>query len=218
MAVNRFKTGEFDPSAYFTTGYNKYKDRVWLRKAAAPSYSTSGTTVRNIDYSKLTLPKVAWDPGYGPTRTEASEKAAKSVIQKEIETKRQAALKLWVAKNRGAPQALFDAQNPSLIVSTFNINKTYQAKTNEQIQKGIPVQAKAPTSAYGSTLTDPELTKLQGRFKQKKMSDRYNEAAKMITERAQYDKDLGREKAEYGKYLTAYQSAFDRLKDSLGQS
>jgi hypothetical protein len=164
------------------------------------------------------LPKVAWDPGYGPTRTEVSEKAAKSVIEKEIATKRQAAFKLWTAKNKGAPPALFDAQNPSLIVSTFNINKTYQANTQNQINKGIPNKVNAPTSAYGSTLKDTELTALQGRFKQKKMSDRYNEAAKMITERAQYDKDLGREKAEYGKYLTAYQSAFDRIKDSLGQS
>lgn len=219
MAVGRFKSGEFDPSAYYTSGYNKYKDRVWLRKAAAPSYSQPGTKVQDINYSKLALPKVTWQPGYGPSRTEASEKTAKAAISKDLAAKRQVAFKAWTLKNKGAPSALFDAQNPNLIVSTFNINKLYQTKTNEQIQAGIPTQAKAPTSAYGSTLTDPELTKIQTRFKPlKKASQRYDEAAKMITERAKYDKDLGREKGEYQKYLTSYQSAFDALTKSLGQS
>jgi hypothetical protein len=102
--------------------------------------------------------------------------------------------------------------------SDYDVNKKYQENTNAQIQAGIPNQAKAPTSAYGSTLTDQELTKVQTRFKPlKTASARYDETAKMITERAKYDKDLGREKGEYGKYLTNYQSAFDALKKSLGQ-
>ena len=217
MPTGRFASGEFDSSAYFTTGYNKYKDRVWLRKAAAPSYSQSGTKVKNIDYSKMAVPKVTWQTGYGPDRNEKTEKAAKDAISKEIEAKRKVAFNAWYAKNKGAPIALFDAQNPNLIVSTFNINKTYQVKTQEQITQGIPEKAKAPTSAYGSTLKDTELTGLQGRFKMPKMGDRYTEAAKMITERAKYDKDLGREKGEYQNYLTRYQTAEDALKKSLGQ-
>ena len=212
MAVGRFKSGEFDPSAYYTSGYNKYKDRVWLRKAAAPSYSQPGTAVKNINYSKMALPKVTWEAGYGPSRTEASEKAAKAAIQKDLETKRQAAFSAWAKKNPRVPSAVFDAQNPNLIVSTFNINKTYQTKTQEQITKGIPEKAAAPTSAYGSTLKDTELTNIQTRFKPlKKASERYDEAAKMITERAKYDKALGKEQSEYKKYLTDYQSAFDAL-------
>ena len=222
MPTGRFASGEFDPSAYFTTGYNKYKDRVWLRKAAAPSYSTSGTTVRNIDYSKMALPKVDWTAGgklvgYGPDRNEKTEKTAKDALRKEQQSKRDVAFKAWVAKNKGAPIALFDSQNPNLIVSDYSVNKAYQTKTNELIQAGIPDQAKAPTSAYGSTLKDTELTGLQGRFKMPKMGDRYTEAAKMITERAKYDKDLGREKGEYQKYLTNYQTSYDALKKSLGQ-
>lgn len=218
MATSRFSSGEFDASAYYTSGYNKYKDRVWLRKAAAPSYAQPGVVVRNIDYSKMALPKVTWLPGYGPDRTQVSETAAKNTIKADLQKQRDVAFKAWVAKNKGAPIALFDAQNPKLIVSDYNINKTYQAKTNEQIQAGIPDQAKAPTSAYGSTLKDTELTNIQTRFKPlKTASQRYDETAKMITERAKYDKALGTEQAEYKKYLTNYQSAFDALKKSLGQ-
>ena len=218
MAAGRFKSGEFDPSAYYTTGYDKYKDRVWLRKAAAPSYSQPGTVVKNIDYSKMALPKVTWLPGYGPDRTEVSEKAAKLTLKNDLQKARDTAFKAWVAKNKGAPIALFDAQNPNLIVSDYSVNKLYQTKTNELIQKGIPDQAKAPTSAYGSTLKDTELTGIQTRFKPlKKASERYDEAAKMITERAKYDKALGTEQSEYKKYLNNYQSAFDALKKSLGQ-
>jgi hypothetical protein len=218
MATGRFASGEFDPSSYFTTGYNKYKDRVWLRKAAAPSYSQPGTVVKNINYGAMPLPKVTWSTGYGPDRTQQTETAAKNTIKAELQSKRDAAFKAWVAKNKGAPIALFDAQNPNLIVSDYNINKTYQTKTNEMIQAGIPDQAKAPTSAYGSTLKDTELTNIQTRFKPlKTASARYDEAAKMITERAKYDKTLGTEQAEYKKYLTNYQSAFDALKKSLGQ-
>jgi len=218
MAVNRFASGEFDASAYYTSGYNKYKDRVWLRKAAAPSYSQPGVVVRNIDYSKMALPKVTWLTGYGPDRTEKTEKAAKDTIKSFLTAERQAALKIWTAKNPKVPTAVFDAQNPNLIVSDYNINKRYQAKTQEQIQAGIPTQAKAPTSAYGSTLKDTELTNIQTRFKPlKTASQRYDEAARMITERAKYDKALGREQSEYKKYLTDYQSAFDALTKSLGQ-
>lgn len=103
-------------------------------------------------------------------------------------------------------------------MSDYNINKTYQAKTQEQINAGIPKKADAPTSAYGSTLKDTELTNIQTRFKPlKTASQRYDETAKMITERAKYDKALGKEQGEYKKYLTDYQSAFDALAKSLGQ-
>jgi hypothetical protein len=214
MATSRFTVGEFDPSAYFTTGYNKYKDRVWLRKASAPSYSQPGTVVKNIDYSKMALPKVTWQTGYGPDRNEVTEKAAKETIRTELRVKRDALFKEWMKKNPKANPAIFNQQYGEA-PTDFNVNRKYQENTNAQIQAGIPDKAKAPTSAYGSTLTDPELTKLQGRFKMKKMGDRYTEAAKMITDRAKYDKALGREKGEYGTYLTNYQAAFDRLKDSL---
>ena len=216
MAVNRFKSGEFDPSAYFTTGYNKYKDRVWLRKASAPSYSQPGTVVKNIDYTKMALPKVTWQPGYGPDRTEATEKAAKLAIKQEFEKGRAAAFAEWKKKNPNKSPSWF---NQMYAMGDYDINKKYQENTQAQINAGIPTQAKAPTSAYGSTLTDPELTKIQKRFKPlKTASQRYDETASMITQRATYDKALGREKGEYGKYLTDYQNAFDALKKSIGQT
>jgi hypothetical protein len=217
MAANRFQSGEFDPSAYFTTGYNKYKDRVWLRKASAPSYAQPGTVVKNIDYTKMALPKVTWQTGYGPDRTEESEKAEKLRIKNEALKTRNAQWVDWKKKNPTGSRSQFNVLYDE--TSDYDVNKKYQQNTNAQIQAGIPNQAKAPTSAYGSTLTDQELTKVQARFKPlKTASQRYDETAKMITERAKYDKDLGREKGEYSKYLSNYQSAFDALKKSLGQT
>jgi len=216
MAVNRFKSGEFDPSSYYTSGYNKYKDRVWLRKAAAPSYSQPGAVVKNIDYSKLALPKINWQTGYGPDRTEESEKAEKLRIKNEALKTRNAQWIEWKKKNPTGSRSQFNVLYDE--TSDYDVNKKYQQNTQAQINAGIPTQVKAPTSAYGSTLTDVELTKVQTRFKPlKTASARYDEAAKMITERAKYDKALGREKGEYTKYLTDYQSAFDALKKSLGQ-
>jgi len=218
MATSRFASGEFDPSAYFTSGYNKYKDRVWLRKAAAPSYSQPGTVVKNIDYSKMALPKVTWQTGYGPDRTQESEQAAKLAIKADLEKKKAAAFNEWKKNNPGQSPLRFNQMYVDQ-PSDFNVNKEYQKRTTAQIEAGIPTQAKAPTSAYGSTLSDADLTKVQTRFKPlKTASARYDEAAKMITERAKYDKELGREKGEYTKYLSNYQSAFDALKKSLGQS
>lgn len=217
MAVNRFASGEFDASAYYTTGYNKYKDRVWLRKAAAPSYSQPGVVVKNIDYTKMALPKVTWQPGYGPNRTFEAEQAAKLQIRQDLEKKKAAEFAAWKKANPTLPISRFKLAS-DVEVNDFNINRIYQQKTTEQINAGIPTQAKAPTSAYGSTLKDTELTNIQTRFKPlKTASQRYDEAAKMITERAKYDKAFGKEQAEYKKYLTDYQSAFDALKKSLGQ-
>jgi hypothetical protein len=165
----------------------------------------------------MALPKVTWQPGYGPNRTEESEKAEKARIKTEASKTRNAQWIDWIKKNPRGTRSQFNMLYDE--TSDFDVNKKYQENTQAQINAGIPKQAAAPASAYGSTLTDKELTNIQTRFKPlKKASQRYDEAAKMITERAKYDKDLGREKGEYTKYLSNYQSAFDALRKSLGQT